>query len=94
MDWLNIAPMVVGVVFIATVGGVAVLRPISKRVGDLLELYARDKHQGVESEVHQMRELLETMNARFQLMEDRQEFTERLLEPGRRKLESRDSDAI
>jgi len=92
MDWLNIAPMIVGVVFIVTVGGVAVLRPISKRVGDLLELYARDKHEGVESEVHQMRALLETMNARFQLMEERQEFTERLLEPGRRRLESKDAD--
>ena len=92
MDWEFIAPMIVGVVFIVTVGGVAVLRPIAKRVADLLELYARDKHQGVGSEIHQMRDLLETMNARFQLMEERQDFTERLLEPGRRKLESQDAD--
>lgn len=79
MDWEVIAPMVVAIVFILTVGGVAVLRPIAKRVSDLLELYARDRHTGIENDVHQMRDLLETMNARLQLMEERQDFTERLL---------------
>ena len=82
MEWEFIAPMVISVVFIVTIGGVAVLRPIAKRVGDLLELYARDKTSGIESEVDQMRDLLETMNARFQLMEERQEFTEKLLQSG------------
>jgi hypothetical protein len=82
MDWDLIAPMIVSVVLILTVGGVAVLRPIAKRVSDLLELYARDRHSGVESEVHQIRDLLETMNARLQLMEDRQDFTERLIGSG------------
>jgi hypothetical protein len=84
MDWEFIAPMIVSVVFILTVGGVAVLRPIAKRVSDLLELYARDRQSGIENDVHQMRELLETMNARLQLMEERQDFTERLLTSGER----------
>jgi hypothetical protein len=79
VDWGNIAPMVVGVVFIVTTGGVMVLRPIAKKLGSLMELYARDKQSGVEMEVHQMRDLVETMNARLQLMEERQDFTERLL---------------
>lgn len=79
IDWSEVAPMVVGVVFILTVGGVALLRPIAKRVGDLLEIMAREKQQGLESDVHQIRDLLETMNARLQLMEERQDFTERLL---------------
>ena len=79
MDWEVIAPMVVSIVFIMTVGGVAVLRPIAKRVSELIELYARDRQSGLNSEVHQIRELLETMNARLQLMEERQDFTERLL---------------
>ena len=82
MEWEVIAPMIVSVVFIVTVGGVAVLRPIAKRVSDLLELYARDRRSGVEGEVHQLRDLLETMSARVQLMEDRQDFTERLLGSG------------
>lgn len=79
MDWEVIAPMIVSIVFILTVGGVAVLRPIAKRISELLELYARDKQQGLESEVGQIRDLLETMNARQRLMEERQDFTERLL---------------
>lgn len=82
MDWEYIAPMIVLVVAILTVGGVAVLRPIAKRVSDLLELYARDRHSGLENDVSQMRDLLETMNSRLQLMEERQDFTERLLTSG------------
>jgi hypothetical protein len=79
VDWGNIAPMIVGVTLIVTVGGVMVLRPIAKKLGGLMELYARDKQSGVEMEVHQLRDVVETMNARLQLMEERQDFTERLL---------------
>jgi len=79
MEWEMIAPMITGSIFILTVGGVMVLRPIAKRVGDLMELYARDKQSGIEGDVHKIGDLLETMNARMQLLEDRQDFTERLL---------------
>ena len=79
MEWEYIAPMIVSIVLFLTVGGVVVLRPISKRIGDLLELYARDKRDGLEGDVSQVRDLLETMNARLHLIEERQDFTERLL---------------
>ena len=79
MDWEVVAPMVVAVVLILTVGGVLVLRPIAKRISELLELYARDRSSGLQNEVSQVRDLLETMNARLELLEDRQDFTERLL---------------
>lgn len=79
IDWGEVAPMIVAVVFILTTGGVLVLRPIAKRIGELMELYARDKTSGIENDVGQIRDLLETMNARLQLMEERQDFTERLL---------------
>ncbi|MDA0329173.1 MAG: hypothetical protein O2958_09220 [Gemmatimonadetes bacterium] len=93
MDWENIAPMIVAVVFTLTVGGVVILRPIAKRISELLELYARDKHAGVEGDVHHIRDLLETMNARLQLMEDRQDFTERLIGSGEaRQAQPRDHD--
>jgi hypothetical protein len=62
-----------------TVGGVTLLRPISKRMAELLEVYARDKGSGVERELRQTRELIETMDARLRLMEERQDFTEKLL---------------
>jgi len=82
LDWDAIAPMIVAVVLFLTVGAVAVLRPLSKRLADILEMYARDRERGIEGEVRQMRDLLETMSARLELMEERQEFTERLLGPG------------
>ena len=91
MDWDNIAPMIVAVVLILTVGGVAVLRPIAKRISELLELYARDKQSGLENDVAQIRDLLETMNARLQLMEERQDFTDRLL-TGQKKTEGEEAN--
>jgi hypothetical protein len=82
MEWELIAPMIMSVVLILTVGGVLVLRPITKRFSELLEFYVRDRSEGSAAELRQMRELLETMEARFQLMEDRLDFTERLLQSG------------
>lgn len=79
MDWNNIAPMVVIVVLTLTIGGVILLRPISKRLAELLEVYARDKGSGVERELRRTREVIETMDARLRLMEERQDFTEKLL---------------
>ena len=79
MDWANIAPMVVGVVMTLTVGGVLILRPISKRVSDLLELYAREKSTGPTSELRHMRDTLETLDSRLRLIEERQDFTDKLL---------------
>ena len=73
MEWEFIAPMVIMTALFVTVGGVLVLRPIAKRVGDLLEVYARDRQQGLQGDVHQVRDLLETMNARMELLEDRQD---------------------
>jgi hypothetical protein len=82
MDWEVIAPMVVAIVFILTVGGVLILRPIAKRLSELMEFYARDRQSGLQGEVSQIRDLLESMNARLQLMEERQDFTDRLLTTG------------
>ena len=84
IDWEFIAPMIVAVVLILTVGGVLVLRPLAKRLSELLELYARGRTTGVEHDVGQLRDLLETMSARLELLEDRQDFTERLIGAGER----------
>lgn len=82
MDWDVIAPMVLGIIITLTIGGVMVLRPLTKRFAELLQFYIQDREQGPSAELRQMRELLETMDARLQLMEDRVEFTEKLLEKG------------
>lgn len=82
IDWNNVAPMIVPVVFIVTTGGVLLLRPIARRLGDILELMAREKQEGLQNDVGHIRDLLETMNGRLQLLEERQDFTERLLTGG------------
>lgn len=85
MEWEFIAPMVVLIVFMLTTGGVILLRPISKRLSDLLEIYAREKDAGAARELRQMRELFETMDQRLRLIEERQDFTEKMLESGPRE---------
>ena len=79
MEWEFIAPMVITIVFFVVTGGVIILRPLSKRAADLLELYARDRESGLVGELGRVREVLETVDARLRLLEERQDFTERLL---------------
>ena len=43
MDWDALAPMIVGVTLIITTGGVVLLRPLTKRLVELLELTTRQK---------------------------------------------------
>ena len=88
MDLEIIAPMVVAVLLILTIGGVILLRPISSRLGHLLEAMAKER-QGprIGEDLTRIRELLETMNGRISLLEERQDFTEALLaDPERRQL--------
>lgn len=79
MEWEFIAPMIVSIVLFLTIGGVLILRPLALRVSELLELYAQDRTKGVDRDLGQVKDLLESMDARLQLIEERQDFTERLL---------------
>ena len=83
----EIAPMVVAVVLIATAGGVFLLRPIVGRLGHLLEVMAKDRmgELPARSEDRQL-ELLESLNARMSLVEERLDFTDRLLSSAERKV--------
>lgn len=74
-----IAPMAVSIVLILTVGGVALLRPIAKRLGDLLEVMVKERRNPRFDELSQIRELLETTSQRLALLEQRQDFAESLL---------------
>ena len=85
MDWEVIAPMVVAILLILSITGVILLRPISKRLGDVLEAYAREKDSGNTRELRQIRELFETMDQRLRLMEERQDFTEKILDSDARE---------
>ena len=55
-------------------------KPVMNRLVELLEVMARAKGAGgLEGDPH-VRELLESINSRLGLLEDRQDFTDRLLE--------------
>lgn len=85
MDWEAIAPMVVAVVLFVTTGAVLILRPIAKRLGDLLEVMAEEKRVRAPDDGYRLREEIERLRSRMELLEDRQEFTEGLLGAGSAK---------
>lgn len=79
-DLQFIAPMVIAVVFILTVGGVLILRPIAKHLGAYLEQLTQEKAEGRSlPDFAHLQTILESMDQRLSLMEERQEFTDRLL---------------
>lgn len=81
IDWEMVAPMIISIVLFLTIGGVLVLRPIAKHLGSYLEALTRQQLEpGQDREIAQMRELMETMSQRLMLLEERQDFAERLLE--------------
>ena len=87
MDWEFIAPMLVGIVFIITMGGVLLLRPVAKRAGALLEAMAQERTARLTAaarppqEVDRLRDEVETLQARLEQLEARQDFTEGLMGP-------------
>lgn len=83
MDWEAITAMAIPIVLFLTVGGVLILRPITTRLGALLEAMAEEKSARVSEDAYRLREEVETLRARLKLLEDRQDFTDGLLEAGR-----------
>jgi len=67
--------------FFLCVAGVLIFRPVTKRLGLLLEEMARDRRamrSGEGAQMERVATLLERMNTRLELLEDRVEFVERL----------------
>ncbi|MXW16387.1 MAG: hypothetical protein F4139_00440 [Gemmatimonadetes bacterium] len=82
MEWEFIAPMIISTVFILTVGGVILLRPVMKRLGALLDVLVLQKTKAPEEENRRLSDTVETMNERLTLMEERLDFAERLIGRG------------
>jgi hypothetical protein len=72
------------IVFIIAVAGVIVLRPLSKRLGTLLEAYGQDRiaARTEERQLTAIREHLESLDRRLDMLEERMGFTEELVERG------------
>ncbi len=76
----DIAPMVVSIVFFACTAAVLIFRPITKRLGDRLAGGKQPPGPVVDpGELARLRQALEDTSARLELMEQRLDFTERLL---------------
>ncbi len=78
MDWELVAPMVFGITIVLSVAGVLILRPISKRLGDVLESMQRQPKLK-DTDLGRITELLEHMDTRIDRLEHRQDFAERML---------------
>jgi hypothetical protein len=76
----DIAPMVMGVTLFLVTGGVILLRPLSRRLGELLEVMIRERAAPPPApELTQIRDLLLNVESRLSLLEERQSFAEALL---------------
>jgi hypothetical protein len=84
----EIAPMVVGVFLIVTTGAVALLRPITKKLGTYLEVLAEERRLALQeraqpslkaNEAARLAAALERIEDRLAHVEKNQDFTERLL---------------
>lgn len=81
----SLGPTIVMVTGIVSTAGVLILRPISKRLGDLLEVMTRERRlpdRG--AEVAQLRDVMQSIDSRLALMEERQDFAEAILNSGQR----------
>ena len=74
---------------IVTTGGVLIFRPISKRLGALLEVMTQQKLRAANvdpHDTHRIRELLLSIDSRLTMLEERQDFAEALISAGDTKL--------
>lgn len=82
-DLNALAGLLIPMTIILTTGGVLVLRPIAKRLGVLLELMAKEKTtQAPADDLRRLHQTMDTINERLSLIEERQDFTERLIGRG------------
>jgi hypothetical protein len=81
----DVAPMVGMVVLFISTAVVLVLRPISKRLGLYLEVLAEERRRELSQkpmdrvEAQRIVQLLENVDQRLAHLEERQEFTDKLL---------------
>jgi hypothetical protein len=59
-------------------GGVILLRPMARRMGDLMDVLIQEKRHALEAKTD-----VESLSKRVELLEDRLQFTERLVTAGK-----------
>jgi len=85
----DIVILTVMVTAILTTGGVLIFRPISKRLGTLLEVMTQQKLRAANVDPYdtvRIRELLTSIDGRLTMLEERQDFAEALISAGDTKM--------
>jgi len=80
MDPDAVAPLIFSMTLVLSIAGVLILRPLAKRLGDLIEATAREKRvKAKDEELARLTEIVGRLADRIEHLEDRQDFTERIL---------------
>jgi len=89
----DIAPMVVGLTLIVVTGGVLVLRPLAKRLADYLDVLVSSRKAERDLPLNsRLAEVVERLDERIRLLEQRQDFTDSLLASGSGRRSLREAD--
>lgn len=82
----DLIPMVISVSLFFSIAAVLIFRPLSKRLGDVIGVLAQSRSAAAaavpkadDGETIRLRATVEHLTARLELMEERLDFTERLL---------------
>jgi hypothetical protein len=84
--------ILIPITFFLSVAAVLILRPISTRLGGFIDAVTRERTTARAEDAHTARilSLMEHMSRRLDMMEERLDFTERLVaEPQRRRIPRR-----
>lgn len=78
--------ILIPIFFFVSVAAVLILRPLTKRLGLVLELMSRERTAARtdDTDMARLRVQLEHVSKRLELMEERVDFTERLVSSSRR----------
>lgn len=80
MDWEILAPLILGITITVSAAGVLILRPLSKRLGDLIEATTREKRaKSKDEELTRLTEVVGRLTDRLENLEERLDFNERVL---------------
>lgn len=92
MDIVPLAGMLFSLLMVLIIAGSILMFPIMRRLGRLLEMRIEGRRKGPvdpaspsSEELRSLRELVEGLQAEVGRLAERQEFTERLLERGRKE---------
>ena len=80
IDWEVIAPMIFGLTIVLSTAAVLIIRPLTKRLGELIENTSRNRQAPLSSEdVSKLTDAVGRLTDRIESLEERQDFSESML---------------